>query len=242
MICADEVRSAIFCVQGFVRSPHFTQRNFFSDSGIAMLAESAAISDRITHSPVFEPWSHLETTSCSQVVADVCGCVNEALDWRRVVKDSQEQWYAVGGISPSSEDSTSRSGVRISNLVEEGRVEYVPVRVPFPISPGPSNLRDSSGKSKKRTISRSPMKRRFEVASPASQQHRIVENSSFGAALDRQQSCKKSRRSERKRRAAPVFQGGLPYMLFRLQLRALLCTLLLLLLVVISIVKLLRLL
>ena len=96
--------------------------------------------------------------------------------------------------------------------MEEGRVEYVPVRVPFPISPGPSNLRDSSGKSKKRTISRSPVKRRFEVAGlpPASQQHRIVEDLSFSAALDRQQSCKKSRRSERKRRAAPVFQGGLP--------------------------------
>ena len=177
-----------------------------------MLAESAALSDRITHSAVFEPWSHVETTSRSQAVADVCGCVNGALDRRRLVKDSQEQWYAVGCIRPSSEDSTSRSGVRISNIVEEGRVEYVPVRVPSFNSPGPSNLRVSSGKSKKRTISRSPVKRRFEVASPppASQQHRIVEDSSFSAALDRQQSCKKSRRSERKRRAAPVFQGGLP--------------------------------
>ena len=212
MIYADEVYSVILCVQDFVRSPHFTQRNFFSDAGIAMLAESAAISDKITHSAVLEPWNHVETMSCSQVVADVYGCLNEPHDRQRVVKDSQEQWYAVGGIRPSSEDSTSRSGVRISNIVEEGRVEYVPVRVPFLISPGPSKLRDSSGKSKKRTISRSPVKRRFEVAGPlpASQQHRIVEDLSFSAALDRQQSGKKSRRSERKRGAAPVFQGGLP--------------------------------
>ena len=212
MICEDEVQSSILCAQDFIGSPHFTQRNLFSDSGIAMSAESAAISDRITHSAVFEPWSHVETTSCSQVVADVCGCVNETLDRRRVVKDSQEQWYAVGGIVPSSEDSTSRSDVRISNIGEEGRVEYVPVRVRSFISPGPSNLRASSGKSKKRTISRSPVKRRFEIASPppASQQHRIVEDLSFSADLDCQQPCKKSRRSERKRRAAPVFQGGLP--------------------------------
>ena len=212
MICEDEVHSAILCVQGFVRSSHFTQRNFFSDSGIALLAESAAFSNRITHSAVFEPWSHVEIASGSQVVADVCGCVNEAPDRWRVVKDSQEHWYAVGGIRPSSEDSRSRSGVRISNILEEGRVEYVRVRVPSRFSPGPSNLRVSSGKSKKRTISRSPVQRRFEVASPppASQQHRIVEDLSFSAALDRQQSCKKSRRSERKRRAALVFQGGLP--------------------------------
>ena len=212
MICADEVHSANLCVQDFIRSPHFTQWNFFSDSGIALLAESAAISDRISHNAVFEPWSPVETTSRSQVRADVCGCVNEALDRRRVVKDSQEQWHAVGGIRPSSEDSTSRSGVRISNIVEEGRIEYVPVRVPFFISPGPSNLRVPSGKSKNRTISRSPVKRRFEIASPppSSQQHGIVGDLSFSAALDRQQSCKKSRRSERKRKAAPVFQGGLP--------------------------------
>ena len=183
---------------------------------------------------------HVETKSRSQVVADVCGCLNEALDGRRLVKDSQEQWYAMGGIRPLPEDSTSRSRVRTSNIVEEGQVEYAPVQVPFPISPGPSNLRDSSGKSKRRTISRTTVKRHFKFESPppASQQHRIVEDLNFSVALDRQQSCKKSRRSERKRRAAPVFQGGLPYLICRLQLRALLCTLLLLLLVVIIIVKL----
>ena len=117
-----------------------------------------------------------------------------------------------GGHQAIIEDLTSRSGVRISNIVEEGQNEYVAVRVPFPNSPGPSNLRDSSGKSKRRTICRSPVKRRFEVASPppASQQHRIVEDSSFSAALDRQQACEKSRRCERKRRVASVFQGGLP--------------------------------
>ena len=212
MICKDYVQSAILCVQDFVRSPHFTQRSFFSDSGIAMLTDSAAISDRITHSAVFEPWSHVETTPSSQVVADVCGSVSEALDRRRMLRDSQEQWYAVGGIRPSSDGSTSRSGVRIPNVVEEGRVEYVPVRAPSTSVPGPRNLRVSSGKFRKRSLSRSPVKRRFEVSSPppTSQQHRIVEDVSFSAALDRQQSCKKSRRSERKRRAAPVFQGGLP--------------------------------
>ena len=31
MNCEDEVQSAILCVQDFVRSPHFTQRSFFSD-------------------------------------------------------------------------------------------------------------------------------------------------------------------------------------------------------------------
>ena len=212
MICEDEMRGTMLCVQDFVRSPHIIERNFFSDSGIAMLSESAALCASITSSAGFELWSHVETASRSQVAADVCACVNQAVDRRRAVKDSQEQWYAVGGIKPSSEDSASRSSVRISNIVEEGRVEYVPVSAPSISVLGPSNLRVSSGKSKKRKISRSSVKRRFEIASPhpSSQQHRVVEDLGFSAAFYRQQSCKKSRSSGQNRRAAPVFQGGLP--------------------------------
>ena len=78
----------------------------------------------------------------------------------------------------------------MSNVVEEGRVEYVPVRAPSVSVPGPSKLRVFSGKFRKRSISRSPVKRRFEFSSPppTSPQHRLVEDMSFSAALDRQQS------------------------------------------------------
>ena len=129
MICEDEVRGALLCMQDFVKNPHFTQGNFFSHSGIAMLSESAAISDSIRSSAVFQPWSHAETSICSQVVAEVCACVNQAVDRRMAVRDSQEQWYAVGGIRQSSEGSASRFGVRITNIVEKGRAEYVYVSV-----------------------------------------------------------------------------------------------------------------
>ena len=135
--------------------------------------------------------------------------MNQAVDLRRALKDSQEQWYAVGGIRPSSEDSASRSGLRISDIVEHGRVEYVPVRAPSVSVSGPSNLRVSSGKSKKIKVSRSPVKKRFEIESPPlpSQQHRVVEDLGFSAALDRQQSCKKSRLSGRNRRGRSSFPG-----------------------------------
>ena len=211
MICEDEVHGALLCVQDFVRN--FAQRNFFSDSDIAMLTESAAICDSITSSAAFQLWSHVETTSRSQVVAEVCLCVNQAVDRRRAFKDSQKQWYAVGGIRPFSEGSASRSGVRISDIVEEGPVEYVPVSVPSISTPGLSNLLVSSGKSKKKKIIRGPVKipRQFEIANapPSSQKHRVVEDSGFSATLDRQQSCRKTRRGVRIRRAAPVFQRGL---------------------------------
>ena len=47
------------------------------------------------------------------VVAEVCAFVNRAVDQWRTVKELQEQWYAVGGFRPSSEDSATRSGWRI---------------------------------------------------------------------------------------------------------------------------------
>ena len=91
VIAIDDSSGALLCVQGFVRSRRFTQRIFFSDSEIAMLTESAAISDKITTTAVYGIWSHLETTPHSQVVAEVCACVNRAVDRQRTVKDSQEQ-------------------------------------------------------------------------------------------------------------------------------------------------------
>ena len=51
----DEVRGALLCVQDFVRSPHFTERDFLSDSGVGMLTESAAICESITTSMFMSP-------------------------------------------------------------------------------------------------------------------------------------------------------------------------------------------
>ena len=147
MIVEDEVRGAVHRVQDYVSSPHFTQTHFLSDSCIAMLTESAAVCDNITSSAALEPWRHVETAFRSQVVAEVCACVTRAVDRRRAVNYSQEQWYAVRRIRLLSEDSRSRLGVRISDKVEEGRVDYVPVRVPSISAPG---------KSKKRKVRRSP--------------------------------------------------------------------------------------
>ena len=99
MISEDPVRGTLLCMKDFVRSPQFTQRNFFSDSGVTILTQSAAICDSITNSAVFEPWSHVATASRSQVVAELSSCVNQTVDRRRAVKDSQNsgmRWVALG--------------------------------------------------------------------------------------------------------------------------------------------------
>ena len=103
--------------------------------------------------------------------------------------------------------------MRISDVVEEGRVEYVLVGSPALGSPGPSKIHSPSSK-RKRKITRSPVKlpRRFEVSSPPASPPRrsLVDDPSFASALAAPASRGKSRRSGRDRRAAPVFQMGFP--------------------------------
>ena len=75
----EEVRGVLLCVQDFVRRPHFTQRNFFSETGWTMLSKSVAIADSITSSPVYAPWTVVESASASQVISDLRAC------WDRMV-------------------------------------------------------------------------------------------------------------------------------------------------------------
>ena len=60
----------------------------------------------------------METPSGFEVFAEICACASQSVKCRRAVKDSQEQWYAVGGVRPSSDDLACRSGVGISNILE----------------------------------------------------------------------------------------------------------------------------
>ena len=126
----DIVRSVLLCVQEFVRDPVFAQRSFFSETGVAMLSEAAAVFDRVTNSSVYVPWSTVESESSARIIADLKSCFEKAVERRRVVKDTSEQWYRLGAVRPSSGESSSQCGVRISTVVEEGQVEYVPVAAP----------------------------------------------------------------------------------------------------------------
>ena len=70
----EEVRGVLLCVQDFVRSPHFTQRKLSSDSGMTKLSKSVTIADSIKSSPVYAPWSFVESACASQVITDLLAC------------------------------------------------------------------------------------------------------------------------------------------------------------------------
>ena len=175
-----------------------------------MLSESVAIAVSITSSPVYAPWSVVESASVSEVNTDLCACWDRVVLRRPTTKDTKEHWHHGG--TPRSE-TASRPGVMISDGVEEGRVEYVPVAPPAHGPPGTSRMHSSSS-NRKRKVTRSLVKlpRRFEVSSPpaSAPRHSLVEDPSFASALAAPASRGKSRRSGRDRRAAPVLQMGFP--------------------------------
>ena len=162
------VRGVLLCVQDFVRDPVFTQRSFFSETGVEMLSETAAISDSITSSSLYVPWSAVETESSARIISDLKTCFEKAVERRRVVKDISEQWYRLGAVRPSSGESSSQYGVRISSVVEEGQVDYVPVAAPSRKVASQSRRLSSPGKGQKK-VSHSPVevRRQFEVSSPS---------------------------------------------------------------------------
>ena len=209
----DIVRGVLLCVQDFVRDPVFTQRSFFSETGVAMLSEAAANSDSITSSSLYVPWSAVESESSAQVISDLKTCFEKALERRRVVKDTSEQWYRLGAVRPSSGESSSQYGVRNSTVVEEGQVDYVPLAAPSRKFASQSCRLTSPGKGKKK-VSHSPVKlpRQFEVSSPSlsPRKRSVIDDPNFAAALTTESPREKTRRSGRDRKAAPIFQGGMP--------------------------------
>ena len=137
VIKEEEVRGVLLCVQDFVRSPHFTQRGFFTESGLTMSFESVAFADSITLSLVYAPWSVVESVYSGQVITDLCACWDSIVLRRRTATDTSERWYHGG--TPQSE-TASRPGVKISDVVEKRRVEYLSVAAPALGAPGPTKV------------------------------------------------------------------------------------------------------
>ena len=194
----DIVPGVLLCVQEFVRDPVFTQRSFFSETGVEMLSDAAAISDSITSCSLYVPWSAVETESSARIISDLKTCLEKALERRRVVKDTSEQWYCLGAVRPSSGESSSQYGVRISTVVEEGQVDYVPVAAPSRKVASQTRRLSSPGKGKKK-VSHSPVKvpREFEVSSPSlsPRKRTVIDDPNFAASLTTESPRGKTRKS-----------------------------------------------
>ena len=199
----EQVKGAAACVQDFVRHPLFTQRSFFSETGISMLNTAVTAADAVRNSARFDPWGAI-AVKAGPVIADLKPCSEKNVSWRKAMKDTRERWFSAETVVSSVVgESAPRTTVRISDVVEVGDVQYVAEHEKLSL-PCCSRSASSRGKSKKRRAPVSPgvAKKQFSVASPS------ASRPSFESALQKKFEKSGAKRSGRDRRNAPVFQGG----------------------------------
>ena len=146
----EKVKGAVACVQDFVRHPLFTQRSFFSETGISMLNTAVTAADAVRNSNRFDPWGAINVTA-GPVIADLKSCREKILSQRKAVKDTRERWFSAETVASSAVgESAPRTTVRISDVVEVGDVQYVAEHEKLGL---PCCSRSSPGKGKKRQSS-----------------------------------------------------------------------------------------
>ena len=197
----EKVKGAVACVQDFVRHPLFTQRSFFSETGISMLNTAVTAADAVRNSDRFDPWGAIGVEA-GLIIADLKSCRKKILSQRKAVKDTRERWFsaetvassAVGESAPEQLSTslmllrwgTCRMWRSMRSLVSLVVVGQVP------------------GKARRgnRQCVLVSQKKQFSVSSPS------VSRPSLEFALEKSFEKSGARRSGRNRRNAPVFQGG----------------------------------
>ena len=212
------VEQPIACVQSFVRSPRFTQRDFFSDNGISFFVFAVNAAGSMREQSTCGPWANVLPEGFEATLVGLRKAYDVVVVRRKEARDTSERWFGVRSVESSEVGEPScRAGVRISNVVEPGQVEYLSGSVPARDQPCSSTTLSprSSGKGKrKRSATPTPAAttKRFDFddESIVLPKGRGVyfEDPNFACALKSQEKTAASRRSVRSRRAAPVFQSS----------------------------------
>ena len=164
----DQVKGAVACVQDFVRHPLFTQRSFFSETGISMLNTAVTPADAVRNCARFDPWGAIGIEA-GPVNADLKSCREKIKSRRKAMKDTRERWFSAETVASSTVgESAPRTTVRISDVVEVGVVQFVEEHEKL-VLPCCSRYASSSGRSKKRRAPVSPgvAKKQFSGANPS---------------------------------------------------------------------------
>ena len=124
------VEKSIACIQDFV-FPRFTQRDFFSDDGIILLVSAINAAGSMRDQSTCEPWANVLPDGYEATLVDLKKAYDVVVVRRKEARDTSERWFGVRSVESSKVGEPScRAGVRISNVVEVGQVEYLSGSVP----------------------------------------------------------------------------------------------------------------
>ena len=127
----QDVEQSIACKQSFVRSPRFTQRNFFSDNGINLLVSAVNAAGSMREQPTCELWANVLPEGCEATLVDLRKAYDAVVVRRKEARDTSEKWFGVRSVESSEVgEPACWTGVRRADVVEVGQVEYMSESVP----------------------------------------------------------------------------------------------------------------
>ena len=177
------VEKSIACVQDFVRSPRFTQRDFFSDNGVNLLVSAVSAAGSMRDQSTCEPWASVLPDSYEAKLVDLRKAYDVVVVRRKEARDTSERCFGVRSVESSEVGEPScRAGVRISNVVEVGQVECLSGSVPARDQPCSSTTLSprSPGKGKRK---------RSATPTPAVGPKRIFEFDDESVVLPKGRGC-----------------------------------------------------
>ena len=125
------VEKSIACIQDFVRSPRFTQRDFFSDNGISLLVSAVNVAGSIREQSTCEPWANVLPEGYEATSVDLRKAYDAVVVRQKEARDTSARWFGVRSVESSEVGEAScRGGVRISDVVVVVQVEYLSESVP----------------------------------------------------------------------------------------------------------------
>ena len=132
-----------------------------------MLNTATASAGVLATNVSFDPWENVRLRFHADIVVDRKRCRDGSLLRRKFSKTTREREFGIAKVESSAVDDTmSWTGVRISNIVQVGEVEFWPDEPHIPCLPGSSRNVGSPRKSKKRRNINSPLtaKKKFSLA------------------------------------------------------------------------------
>ena len=116
----EKVKGSVACVQDFVRHPSFTQRSFFSETGIGMLNNAVTAADAVRNSAHFDPWGAIGVEA-GPVIIDMKSFREKILSQRKAVLNTRERWFSGETVASSAVgESAPKTTVRFPMLSRSG--------------------------------------------------------------------------------------------------------------------------
>ena len=115
------VETSIACVQSFVRSPRFTQRDLFSGNGINLLVSAVNAAGSVRDQPTCEPWANVLPEGYEATLVDLRKAYDAVVVRRKEARVTSERCFGVCTVESSEVGEASCwTRVRTSNVVEVG--------------------------------------------------------------------------------------------------------------------------